>query len=83
MTILIIQFFVSLTAVFLKGFQHQNVIGGKYKMAFIFSYMMAVLDVAVISLVVQSGWSSVIPVGTGGAIGIVASMYLYRRIDKE
>jgi hypothetical protein len=81
--ILTIQFFVSLTAVFLKGFQHQNVIGGKYKMAAVFSYAMATLDVAVIALVVQSGWSSIIPVGTGGAIGIVASMYLYRRISKR
>lgn len=78
--IMLMQFFVSLTAVFIKGFQHQNVIGGRYKTAFVFSYLMASLDVAVISLVVEAGWSSVIPVGTGGAIGIVLSMFIYRKM---
>ena len=81
--LLLLQFNVSLVAVFLKGFQHQNVIGGKFKAAFIFSYLMAGLDVAVISLVVENGWSSVLPVGSGAAIGIVASMYLYRRMNKR
>lgn len=80
--IYLLQFLISLIAVFLKGFQHQNVIGGKYKSAFFFSYGMAVLDVAVISFVVKSGWWSILPVGTGAAIGIVASMYLYRKLNK-
>lgn len=81
--ILILQFIISFGAVFLKGFQHQNVIGGKYKSAFVVSYLMAVLDVAVISFVVESGWSSIVPVGTGGALGIVTSMLLYRRLNKN
>ena len=80
--ILILQFIISFTAVFLKGFQHQNVIGGNYKSAFIVSYAMAVLDVAVVSFIVESGWSSILPVGTGAALGIVLSMYIYRRINK-
>jgi hypothetical protein len=81
--VLFIQFAVSFLAVFLKGFQHQNVIGGKYKLAFIFSYGMAVLDVAVISFVVSEGWASILPVGTGAAFGITLSMYLYRKINKD
>lgn len=81
--ILLLQFTVSLAAVFLKGFQHQNVIGGKYESAFCVSYLMAVLDVAVISFVVESGWLSVIPVGTGAAIGITTSMLVYRKLNKE
>lgn len=77
-----LQFLISFGAVFLKGFQHQNVIGGKYKSAFFFSYGMAVLDVAVVSFIVENGWSSVMPVGTGAALGIVTSMLIYRKINK-
>lgn len=80
---MIVQFTISFLAVFLKGFQHQNVIGGKYKAAFVLSYLMAILDVAVISLVVQSGWLSILPVGTGAAIGITSSMYMYRFINNK
>ena len=70
-------------AVFLKGFQHQNVIGGKYKAAFVVSYLMAIFEVAVVTFMVQNGWSSVIPVGTGAATGIVLSMWLYRKFNKN
>ncbi len=83
MKILLIQFGVSFLAVFLKGFQHQNVIGGKFKSAFIISYIMAVFEVAVITLMVKTGWLSIIPVGTGAAIGIVLSMYIYRKFDNK
>lgn len=83
MKILLIQFGVSFLAVFLKGFQHQNVIGGKFKSAFMISYIMAVFEVAVITLMVKTGWLSVIPVGTGAALGIVLSMYIYRKFDNK
>ena len=83
MSTLIVQFTVSFLAVFLKGFQHQNVIGGKFKSAFFVSYVMAVFEVAVVTLMVANGWTSVIPVGTGAALGIVSSMYIYRRFDKD
>lgn len=68
--------------VFFKGIQQQNVIGGKYKSAFFTSYLMALFEVAVVSTIVVSGWSSIVPIGTGGALGIVAAMYLFRRIHK-
>ncbi len=67
--------------VFMKGWQHQNVIGGNYKSAFFLSYMMAGFGVVEVTLVVQEGWSSILPMGTGAALGIVASMYLYRRFN--
>ena len=79
----LIQFAISMAAVFLKGFQHQNVIGGKYVPAFFMSYLMAVTEVVTVTLVVQNGWASVMPVGTGAAIGIVASMWAYRRLDRK
>lgn len=79
---MMIQGCVMFLYVFLKGFQHQNVIHGKYKGAFILSYLMAAFEVACVTLVVQNGWASILPVGTGAAFGIVASMYAYRRINK-
>ena len=78
----IVQLLASFGMVFFKGIQQQNVIGGKYKHAFFTSYLMALFEVAVVSTIVVSGWSSVIPIGTGGALGIVAAMYLFRRIHK-
>ena len=79
----LIAFSASFCAVFLKGFQHQNVIGGHYRLAFIFSYGMAVAEVAVVTSVVGGGWSTVLPIGTGAAFGIVLSMYSHRRFVKE
>lgn len=79
----IMQALLSFGAVFIKGFQQQNVIGGNYKAAFFISYLMAVFEVSVISLVVLSGWSSIIPVGAGASLGIVSSMYFYRKLNKR
>jgi len=79
MHIAALQFLVSFVYVFMKGFQHQNVIGGNYKPAFILCYCMAALEVATVSLIVQQGWSSAIVIGAGASIGIVSSMYLYRK----
>ncbi len=79
----LVQFFVMFVYVFLKGFQHQNVIGGNYKSAFVLSYLMAGFAVVEVTLVVQQGWSSIFPMGTGAALGIVASMYIYRRFNKD
>lgn len=74
-----IQFGISFVAVFMKGYQHQNVIGGNYWAAFCLSYLMAIGQVATLLLMVQVGWASVFPVGTGSALGLVLSMYLYRK----
>ncbi len=79
MYVALIQFTLSFTAVFLKGLQHQNVIGGKYLAAWATSMAMATFDVAVIGYIVQAGWASLIPVGFGASLGIVSSMYLYRK----
>lgn len=68
----------------MKGFQHQNVIGGHYKWAATLSYFMALADVAVIKFAIDKGWVMAFPLGTGAAMGIVTSMYLHRRfLDKK
>lgn len=68
--------------IFLKGIQTQNVINKNMYAAVITSYLMAVGDIAVISVIVQGGWSMLLPIGTGGAIGIVCSMYFHKRFIK-
>lgn len=74
----------SFASVFFKGFQHQNVIGGKYKAAFFVSYVMAMLDVFVISQVASAkNLESAIMVGLGASVGIVMSMIIYRRMNNE
>lgn len=83
MSIFWIQILASFGMVFFKGFQQQNVIGGKYKSAFFVSYLMAVFDVVVVSTIVVAGYDSVIPIGTGGALGIIAAMLFYRRVHKD
>ena len=80
MSIYVLGCIVSFISVFLKGFQHQNVIGGHYKLAFVFSYMMAIFDVIVVFLVASNGLKMILPTGTGAAFGIILSMYLHRKL---
>lgn len=67
----------SFVMVFLKGMQTQNIIHKNYKAAIVVSYLMAVADIALISLIVSGGWDMVLPIGTGGTLGIICSMYLH------
>ena len=79
-----LQFIISFVFVFFKGFQHQNVIGGKYTQAFVVSYLMAIMAVWDVTLIIDRGiWESVLPVGTGASFGIVSSMYLYRLTEDK
>ena len=81
--VFLLQFVVSLVAVFFKGFQHQNVIGGNYKAAFGVSYIMAAFDVLIVTLVIEVGYWSILTVGAGASVGIVLSMYIYRKLNKQ
>jgi hypothetical protein len=72
-------FIATFILVFMRGIQQQNVIHGNYKLAFITPYLIACGEVASVLLVVQTGWSSIPFVGTGGAIGIVSSMYIHTK----
>lgn len=69
----------SFALVFLKAIQQQNVIHGWYGWAGVTSYGLALSEVAVVLLVVDSGWPAVPWVGTGGAIGVTAAMWAHRR----
>ena len=69
--------------VFMRGMQQQNVIHRYYWWAAITSYLIAIGEVAIVFNVAQIGWSSIPWVGTGGAIGVTASMYAHNKWIKK
>lgn len=75
----VLAFFATLASVFLKGFQHKNVIANLYGHTFVTSYAMAFLDVLIIGLIAKSDWSVAFASGSGAAIGMVAAMWLHNR----
>jgi len=79
MTIQLTAFLVSFIAIFLRGFQQKNVIHGKYTMIAITSYLLALTDVAVVGIIVEHGWGTVLAQGTGAALGMLASVYIHNR----
>lgn len=76
-------FALTFSSVFIKGFQHKNVIGGHHKLIFITSYAMAITDVLMIGLVVERGWSICFSAGTGAAIGMSLSMFVHDKMTKR
>ena len=74
-----LQLLASLCTVGLKDFQHKNVIGNHKRLVVVTSYLMAVGDVACISLIVKGGWVIALSSGTGAACGMVGAMYLHDR----
>lgn len=74
---------VTFIAVFLKGMQYKNVIGGHIKTMAATSYMMAFFDVAAINVVVSGGWTTAFTAGTGAALGMVAASLLHDKIFRR
>lgn len=72
-------FLVSFIAIFLRGFQQMNVIHSKYTMIAITSYLLALTDVAVVSIIVEHGWNTVLAQGSGAALGMLTSIYIHNR----
>jgi hypothetical protein len=66
--------------VFGRAIQQMNVIGGHYVAAAITPYFIAIGEVLTVLLVVQTGFSAIPAVGTGGALGAVSAMWLHRKI---
>ncbi len=74
---------VSFVSVFLKGFQHKNVIGNHVRTVFFTSYAMAVFDVLAVALVVKGGWPIALSAGTGAAFGMVAAIKSHDKLFKR
>lgn len=83
MTIQLTAFFLSFIAIFLKGWQHKNVIHNKYVWITITSYAMAVLDVCVVGIIVKHGWDVVWWQGSGAALGMLLSVYSHNKFVGE
>lgn len=68
--------------VFLRALQQQNVIHGHYVWAVFTAYGIAIGEVAVVLWVVYTGWAAIAWTGTGGALGVVAAMWMHRRLRR-
>lgn len=71
--------FAAFCLVALRATQQLNVMNKLYWWAIGTSYCLAFADIALILFVVQSGWSAVPWIGTGGALGVTFAMYFHRR----
>lgn len=74
---------VTALLIFTRAIQQQNVIGGHYVAAALTPYVIAASEVAMVLLVVDTGWTAIPWVGTGGSIGVISAMYLHRRLFKQ
>lgn len=72
--------FATFCLVFLRAFQQQNVIHRMFWLAGVTSYGMAAAEVGLVLAVVDMGWPSVPWIGTGGAIGVTAAMFVHNRM---
>jgi hypothetical protein len=43
------------------------------------SYLLALTDVAVVSIIVEHGWNTVVAQGSGAALGMLTSVYIHNR----
>lgn len=71
---------VTFASVFLKGFQHKNVIANKMKWIVVTSYLMATADVLLVGLIARDGWILIPYCGTGAALGMYLSIKLHDRL---
>lgn len=72
-------FVASFISVFLKGFQHKNVVANLYFNTAVTSYAMAVMDVLLIGLISKSDWTIAFTTGTGATLGMLTAMYLHNK----
>lgn len=79
----VVSLIASFVSVFLKGFQHKNVIGNHKQAVFFTSYLMAAFDVITVTLIVKGGWIIALTSGTGAAFGMLAAMSTHDRIFKR
>lgn len=80
---MLLAFLISTTYVFVKAFQQQNVIHQEYKWVLPVSFIMAACEVSIIGMVAwnKSFWM-IIPIGLGGGIGCMTSMYIHKLMRK-
>ena len=72
-------FLVSFVYIFLKAFQQLNVFHKEYKLVMPTSFAMAFCEVAVIAFVVKTSLWVFVPIGLGGGLGCMTSMWVHSK----
>lgn len=77
--------FVYFWYVFLRAFQQRNVTLNHPQWVMPLSYMMAAVDVFMVTTIATTGWKTglVISIGTGGGLGCLLAMWLHKELLKE
>jgi uncharacterized membrane protein len=76
-------FICTLAMVFLMAFQQQNVIHGHYKTAAVTSFLIGLAQFSLYKGVIVADYWGILEMGTGGAIGVTASMFLHRYMRRK
>lgn len=72
-------FLVSFVYIYLKAWQQINVMQKRYKAVPLVAMLMALCEVTTIGLVVHTSFWLFIPIGIGGALGCLLSMWRNHR----
>lgn len=84
MKLYFLAFVVSFCYVAVKGWQHKNANKNLYLNMFITSYIMAILDVALIGLIVKADSMQIaIASGAGASIGMILAVFIHNKIYKS
>lgn len=79
--VLLAAFFASFIFIALKAFQQLNVVHNNYLLILPTSFAMAISEVYIIFQIAENGFGWIIvPIGLGGGIGCMLSMYLHGRM---
>jgi len=73
-------FLIPFAAVFLKVFQHQNVIHRRITWAALNSFAIQALDITTVGLIIANGWAMLLPSGCGAALGVALSMWVHPQL---
>jgi hypothetical protein len=79
---MLLGFIASMIGVGFRAFQTKNMMGNHKRLAAFTCYLIAGADIGSITLIAHNGWSMWLPLGTGAAIGVVASMTLHDKFVK-
>lgn len=72
-------FLVSFTYIYLKAWQQINVVQKRYKSVPVVAMLMALCEVTTVGLIVHTSFWLFIPIGIGGALGCLLSMWRNHR----
>lgn len=72
-------FIVSFVYIYLKAWQQINVMQKRYKAVPVVAMLMALCEVTTVGLIVHTSFWLFIPIGIGGALGCLLSMWRNHR----